>query len=107
MRDTGLTGAASPVIAFIDDEMVCRLNNKCYSTHEVEPGTHSFCVQFMSTKLKPSTEKIEITTEPGKTYYIQTILKTGVFMAAVNCQEVTESTANKELADLQVDKDCR
>ena len=46
MRSTGFTGSAQGFTVFIDDVVVCKLNNKRFSIHDVAPGKHIFSVQF-------------------------------------------------------------
>lgn len=106
MRSTGYTGSATAFTAFIDDSLVCRLNNKRFSTHYVQPGEHNFSVQFAGKKSKEKAERITVKTEPGKTYYIQLIFQSGAFVNNLYCQEVTESSANLLLPKLKEDTQC-
>ncbi len=106
MRSTGFQGSASAFTVFIDDTLVCKLNNKRYSIHEVAPGTHHFSSQFAGKKSKEKAERIEINVEAGKTYYIELIFQPGLFINNLYCQEVTESSAKRFLPDLKEDKKC-
>jgi Protein of unknown function (DUF2846) len=106
MRSTGFQGSATGFTVFIDDQVVCKLNNKRYSIHEVAPGNHNFSVQFAGKKSKEKAERIEIMIEPGKTYYIQLIFQSGLFTNNLYCQEVTQNSANKVLPGLEEDKKC-
>ncbi len=103
MRSTGFTGSAQGFTVFIDDNIVCKLNNKKYSVHEVAPGTHRFSVQFAGKNAKEKAERIEITTEAGKTYYIQLIFQSGLLKNNIYCQEVTENSAKTMLGNLKED----
>lgn len=103
MRSTGFTGSAQGFTVFIDDSVVCKLNNKRYSIHEVAPGTHRFSVQFAGKNSKDKAERIEINTEGGKTYYIQLIFQNGMIKNNLYCQEVTESSAKTILGNLKED----
>lgn len=103
MRSTGFNGSAQGFTVFIDDNVVCKLNNKKYSVHEVAPGTHRFSVQFAGKNAKDKAERIEITTEAGKTYYIQLIFQTGLLKNNLYCQEVTENSAKTMLGNLKED----
>lgn len=106
MRSTGFQGSAQGFTTFIDDVVVCKLNNKRYSVHEVSPGMHRFSVQFAGKNSKEKAERIEINIEPGKTYYIQLIFQTGIIKNNLYCQEVTESSAKTMMNSLRED-DCR
>ena len=106
MRSTGYVGSATSFNAFIDENMVCRLNNKRFSTHLVTPGEHHFSVQFAGKESKVKAERIVINTEAGKTYYIQLILQQGLVTANVFCQEVTQNSANLLLPKMKEDTKC-
>lgn len=106
LRDTGFNGSATGFKTFIDDKFACRLNNKKYSVHEVEPGKHYVSVQFSGKTSKESAEKLEITTESNKSYYVQIMFKTGFFANDTYCTEVTENTAKSILNKLELDTDC-
>ncbi len=106
MRSTGFNGSAVAFTVFMDDVILCRINNKRFSMHNVAPGKHSFSSQFAGKKSKEKAEKIEIDVEAGKTYYIQLIFQGGAFVNNLYCQEVTENSAKKVLPTLQQDKKC-
>jgi hypothetical protein len=106
MRSTGYAGSATAFTTFIDDNLVCKLNNKKFSTHMVEPGEHTFSVQFAGKTSKEKAERIIIKTEAGKTYYVQLIFQSGAFVNNLYCQEVTESSANIILPKLKEDTSC-
>ena len=103
MRSTGFIASAHVFPVFIDDVIVCRLNNKRYSIHEIVPGTHNFSAQDAGKKVLKGTKRIEINIEPGKVYYIQLIIP--FFLSSmVYCQDVTESSTKKILSKLKKEK---
>ncbi len=110
LRATGFQGSAGAFTAFIDGKLACRLNNKRYSIHQVPPGEHFFTVQFAGkeAKAKALGEKITVTLEAGKTYYIQMNFQTGFTKNNLYPQEITEGSAKKVMADNKMteDKDC-
>jgi hypothetical protein len=106
MRSTGGQGALIPFSTFIDDKLVCRLNNKHFSTHAVPAGTHTVSVQVGGKEGSDKTEHITINAEAGKTYYIQMVSKVGLLINNLSCKEVTEDAANKVLSKLKEDADC-
>ncbi len=106
MRSTGYNGSAVAFTAFIDDKLVCRLNNKRFSTHIVAPGDHIFSVQFAGRGAKEKAERITITAEAGKTYYIQFVFQPGLLVNNIYCQEVTENSAKTMLPKLKEDVKC-
>lgn len=106
IRSTGFNGSLAAFTAFIDKQLVCKLNNKKYSIHQVEPGAHIFTVQFAGKVAKEKAEPITINVEAGKTYYIQMIFQAGFLVNNLYCQEVTESSAKTILLGLSQDDDC-
>lgn len=106
LRSTGYTGSAQGFTVFIDDNVVCKLNNKRFSIHEVTAGKHIFSVQFAGKSSKEKAERIEINIEPGKTYYIQLIFQSGLLKNNLYCQEVTESSAKTMMGKLTEDNKC-
>lgn len=106
MRSTGFNGSMSGFTAFIDDTLVCKLNNKRYSIHTIQAGPHKFTVQFAGKKSKDKAEPIVIDAEAGKTYYVQMIFQPGAFVNNLYCQEVTENSAKAMLPKLKEDTKC-
>ena len=106
IRSTGFNGSATAFAAFIDEQLVCRLNNKRFSTHTVAAGAHQFSVQFAGKASKEKAEKIKINTEGGKTYYIQLVFQPGLVINNIYCQEVTENSAQVVLAKVKEDTHC-
>ena len=106
LRSTGFQGSAQGFTVFIDDQVVCKLNNKRYSIHDLTPGNHNFSVQFAGKKSKEKAERVEILVEAGKMYYIQLIFQPGLLKNNLYCQEVTQNSANKVLPGLEEDKKC-
>ncbi len=106
IRSTGFQGSAVAFTAFIDQQLVCKLNNKKYSIHELTPGEHVFTVQFAGKTAKEKAEPIKINVEAGKTYYVQMVFQTGYLKNNLYCQEVTESSAKTVLTNCVEDTKC-
>lgn len=106
IRSTGFQGSAVAFTAFIDQQLVCKLNNKKYSIHELSPGEHVFTVQFAGKTAKEKAEPIKINVEAGKTYYVQMVFQTGYLKNNLYCQEVTESSAKTVLTNCVEDTKC-
>jgi hypothetical protein len=106
IRSTGYQGSAVAFTAFIDRQLVCKLNNKKYSVHKVVPGERSFSVQFAGKNAKENVEEIRINIEEGKTYFIQMILQTGLLINNLYCQEVTQNSAKLVLVNCVEDTKC-
>lgn len=106
IRSTGFAGSAAAFKTFIDEEFVCKLNNKKYSFHEVPVGIHSCSVQFGGKKSKEKAEKFEVEVKPGEITYVQLVFETGVLINNVYCEEVTENTAKSKMEKLNEDTKC-
>jgi len=106
IRSTGFAGSASAFKTFIDDEFVCKLNNKKYSYHEVSAGTHFCSVQFGGKKSKEKAEKFEIEVKPNVITYVQLVFETGILINNIYCEEVTENTALRKMKKLKEDVKC-
>ncbi len=75
VRGKGNAGSATAFSALIDNVRVCKLNNRRYSVHKVEPGEHEFKAQFGGKKGKKKAEVAVIEIEPGQTYYLQMVMQ--------------------------------
>lgn len=105
IRSTGYQGSAGKFKCFIDQKIVCKLNNKRFSIHEVEAGKRQVNVQFGGTQYKGNDEAVFIDVEAGKSYYVQMTLKSGFLKNNLLCQEITENSAKVMMKDLEQD-DC-
>jgi len=106
IRSTGFQGSAQAFKTFIDEQFVCKLNNKRYSYHEVAPGIHTCSVQFGGKKSKEKAEKFEVDVKPGETTYVQLVFETGILINNVYCEEITENTALQKISTLKEDEKC-
>ena len=106
IRSTGFAVSASAFKTFIDEEFVCKLNNKKYSFHEVSVGKHLCSVQFGGKKSKEKAEKFEIEVLPEDITYVQLVFETGAFVNNVYCEEVTKNTAKVKMTKLKEDTKC-
>jgi len=106
LRDTGNDGSAWAFRVFVDDHLICKLNNKRFSVHNIKAGEHVFFVQYTGNNPKNEAEKIRIDIQPGKTYYIALIQKKRAFTENIYCQEITENSAKILMPSLKEDKKC-
>lgn len=107
IREGQHEGSAVSCSIFIGGTLLCKLNNKRYSTHDVAPGTYTFHVQWSGNKPGKDTRgDIELTLEVGKTYYIKFNPVAKAFNGYVGLVEVTENTFNKAQAELKLDDKC-
>ena len=106
LRSTGIELWNGSFKTFIDGKLVCKLQNKKYSIHEVPVGKHECSVQFGGTKSKEKAEKFEVNVEKGKTTYVQLVFENGFFINKIYCEEVTENTAKQKIAKMEEDTKC-
>ena len=108
LRGKGHAGSATAFSALIDGNRVCKLNNRRYSRHEVDPGSHEFSAQFGGKKGKKKAELIEIEIEAGKTYYVQMVMQASFWVNDVRAQEITRNSALHLLEDdeIKLDPEC-
>lgn len=95
MRSTGFTGGASAFSVFIDEILVCRVENDSYTVHAIAPGMHRFAVQLSGRTQKKNVQTLDVRIEAGKKYFIQVTLQGGVLTNKVYCQEITENSARQ------------
>lgn len=109
LRGKGFAGSATAFSAVIDDTLVCKLNNRRYSVHEVSPGKHEFKAQFAGKKGKKKAEIAVIDVEAGKTYYIQMVMQASFLVNDLTAQEITRNSALRLIEDdeIQLDNDCK
>ena len=106
IRSTGMSGGFGPVSAFIDEELVCKLNNNRFSVHYVQPGAHKFKVQYSGKKANKKLKALEFTTEAGQTYYISLDVTNYAFSETLYPIEITENTFKRMLPKLRQDENC-
>ena len=107
LRSTGIQLYDGSFKTFIDGEIVCKLNNKKYSIHEVPVGKHECSVQFGGKVLKSSARKFEVEVAQGKTTYITVVFENGFFTSNIYCEEITENTALEKMQKMQEDTSCK
>lgn len=106
MRSTGFQGSATPYVAFIDSNMVCKLNNNKYSIHQVIPGQHKFYAQFNGKTIKDNIEPISLNVEAGKVYYLGMVVVYGKLINKLSFYELSEYAAKVSLENLEEDPNC-
>ena len=106
LRKTGYAGSMAGYQVFIDDQVICKLNNSKYVVREIPAGKHIFSVQFYGATSKAKAEKLEINMEAGKTYYVQVTQGGKVTTGDTWCEQMEEPAALELLKKLNIDEDC-
>jgi hypothetical protein len=78
IRDTGFVGSAGRFRFFMNDELICKIANKRYSVHKVEPGKHMIGFRERGRRLRDVDDRLVINVEPGEIVYIQLFLESGL-----------------------------
>lgn len=104
IRDTGFSGCAIAFRTFIDANLVSKINNKRFTKHSVEAGTHEFSTQFYGKKHKTKTLTSNINVEAGKTHYVLLVNITRFWTAKLYAVEITEASAQFWLEKVKEDK---
>lgn len=106
MRSTGMFGVTKAYQTYIDEQLACRINNKRFSAHLVQPGEHNIAVQYSGKGLKAKTKRIKINAEPGKTYYFQLFDKPNGLLNELACMEVCPQCVDRQMSRLKEDTKC-
>lgn len=106
LRSTGFSGSAAAFKTYIDGELVCRLNNKKFSLHEVKVGSHECYVQFGGLKINEKAEKCKIFVELGKITYVQFFLENDILSFRIYGEEIAENIAVQKMKKMKEDIKC-
>ncbi len=107
IREGMYEGSAVSCSIFKDEELLCKLNNKRYSVHDIAPGKYTFHAQWSGNKPgKDSRGDVVVTLEEGKTYYLKFNSVSRAFNGYVGMIEVTENTFKAVEGTLKVDDKC-
>jgi hypothetical protein len=94
---------------FMDGKVICNLEDKRYSIHEIEPGEHSFSFQKSGDVLKKEAEEnsILINVESGKIYYVELFTISLNWKAEYFISEVPEGTFTRVTKKYKQNKNCK
>ena len=106
MRATG-AAAFGTFNTFIDDSLVCHLNNNRYSIHPLHSGLHTFQVRFNGKKTNKKHQILSLEVEANKKYYIFIDIKSHAYYGSLSLLEITENSAKKMFASLKEDSNCK
>lgn len=106
LRSTGLSGSFSAFKTYIDGELVCELNNKKYSTHEVLVGKHECYVQYGGLKINEKAEKCKIEVQSDRITYVQFFLNNGLLSFRIYGEEITKDSAEKKMKKMKEEIKC-
>ncbi|MCD0488061.1 DUF2846 domain-containing protein [Pedobacter sp. MC2016-14] len=101
IRSTNSIGSMVAYKVYIDDELVCNLKNKRYSTHNVTPGEHTVSVQNTGLSSHKKSRPLKITVAADKTNYLVVVNASDVYL-----QESVESSAQELLKRVAATAKC-
>ena len=100
-------GILNRLPVFINDSLICRLPNKTYSFHDIDPGTYTISAEVNGKKLRPKTERKEIDIRAGETLYFEMVGVTEkIFRESVQLIYLREQEAKELLRRLPPPEDC-
>jgi hypothetical protein len=106
LRSTGLVGFYAHFKTYIDGNLVCKLDNKKYSIHEVCAGNHECYVIFGGSKFNEKAEKCKIKVESDKITYVQFFLENGSLSFRIYGEEITEDKAKEKIKKMKEETKC-
>lgn len=106
LRSTGENAAEYSFSTFVNDSLFCKLNNKKFSAHQMQPGLKTIHAQYGGSDPKRKSERINILMEPGKVYYVNLELQQRFGGCDLFCNEITPSAARTLFKDLKADTKC-
>lgn len=101
MRPYRYTGWAIPYKIYIDDTLVCNLNNQRFSLHAIEPGEHIVTIQGTGISTHKRSEPLKITVKEGQSNYLLVSTK-----KRLHLEEVGQASAEPVMAKLKSDPKC-
>ena len=107
LRSTGVIGKISAFNIFMDDELICKINNNKYSVHSVASGVHRFQIRFDGHSTRKKIKLLELNIESGESYYINVEALERGFVNSLDLIEVTENTFKKMSPGLTEDSNCK
>jgi len=104
IRDTGYNGSIIACRAFIDENVVARINNKRFTKHLVEAGEYDISSQFYGEKRRKKARISKINVEAGKTHYVLLVYRVGFWKTKLDMVEITETSAQSWIEEMKEDE---
>lgn len=105
MRNTGFTGSALRYRVFVNDKLVCAIEDKRYVRLLMEPGVNTIAVQRTGSRQKKRAAEIKVDTKKGETIFVQIFQNSGPIVKTT-LYNVNEYDARKDLHDLRLQGSC-
>ena len=93
IRRTGFSGSAINFKAFIEEDLVCRINNNRYSRHVVQAGEYKCSAQIYGKKRNENRDQVSIEIKPGEKKYIMVNMHYGFLYNEISAVEISEESA--------------
>ncbi len=106
IRATGVKASEYCFSTFVNDSLYCKLNDKKFSVHGIQPGLKTIHAQYGGNKSKDKPERITLLIEPGRIYYVKLHLEQGFGGCDLLCTEINPADARALLKDLKADSKC-
>ncbi len=107
MRSTGKTAAEYSFSTFVNDTLVCKLNNLMFAVHPVSPGHKTILVQYGGSNPKEKAVHASLTVEPGRIYFFKIGVQQRFGGCDIVCTQLLPADARNLLKTLKADSKCR
>lgn len=106
IRLTGYAGSAVNYHFYVDGKLVCKLKNKSYSVHDLSVGDHTVNITTGGIPTAKKSAPLKITVVEGKTNYVNVVSRESGYANRINCQEITQNSAEPLLAKAKEKTNC-
>ncbi len=106
IRVTGYAGLAVNYHFYVDGKLVCKQKNKSYSVHDLSVGEHTVSITTGGLRTAKKTAPLKITVVEGKTNYVNVVSTEAGYVNKINCQEITQNSAEPLLAKAKEKTNC-
>jgi hypothetical protein len=106
IRVTGYAGTVVNYSFYVDGQLICKQKNKSYSVHDLSVGDHTIAISGGGLSNGRKSTPLKITVQEGKTNYISVVGTQSGYVNKINCQEITQNSAEPLLAKAKQKTDC-
>ena len=106
IRVTGYMGTAVNYSFYVDGALICKQKNNSYSIHDLNVGEHTITISSGGLSSGKKSTPLKINVEDGKTNYINIVGTQSGYANKINCQEITQNSAEPLLAKAKQKTDC-
>jgi len=106
IRVTGYAGLAVNYQFYVDGKLICKQKNKSYSVHDLSVGDHTITIKGGGLSNGKQSAPLKFTVVEGKTNYVSVVSTEAGYVNKINCQEITQNSAEPLLAKAKQKMNC-